>query len=148
MSHAKIVLTAQDADQHTKDMVFEDHARVMIGRAKDCEVCLPADEMHSDVSRHHCMIEIAPPNIRVADLGSRNGTFVNGEPINQSTPEELVDKVDLASQELKDGDEVRLGSTRFYVRVEKPNTEETDVVLDFWTPVEEVLEGHGTSARY
>jgi eukaryotic-like serine/threonine-protein kinase len=148
MSHSKIVLTSHDAEHHTKEMVFEDHARVLIGRAKDCEVCLPADEMHCDVSRHHCMIEIAPPNIRLADLGSRNGTFVNGAMVDHSSPTALADMEELTTLELKDGDEVRLGSTRFYVRVEKPNHEETAVVLDFWTPVEEVLEGHGSSTRY
>jgi eukaryotic-like serine/threonine-protein kinase len=146
MSHTKIVLTSRDAEHHTKEIVFEDHARVMIGRAKDCEVCLPADEMHCDVSRHHCLIEIDPPMVRVADLGSRNGTFVNGALLDQSSPTALVDMASLMTQEVKNGDEIRVGSTRFYVRVENPTNDETEVVLDFWTPVEEVFANQGNSA--
>ncbi|MCG8927315.1 protein kinase [Lentzea sp. CC55] len=48
-------------------------------------------------SRRHCRFTIAPPAVRVHDLGSRHGTHVNGVP---------VDEHDLA-----DGDEVRIGST-------------------------------------
>ncbi|MBC7773606.1 MAG: FHA domain-containing protein, partial [Pyrinomonadaceae bacterium] len=57
-------------------------------------------------SRYHCVIE---PNdnggIRVRDLGSRNGTKVNGERI-------------VADAELNDGDVVKIGKHEFAVHAE------------------------------
>jgi predicted component of type VI protein secretion system len=49
----------------------------LIGRADDCDVRL----IDKSVSRHHCAIavDIAARAIRVRDMESRNGTFVNDE---------------------------------------------------------------------
>ncbi|MEM9445764.1 MAG: FHA domain-containing protein [Verrucomicrobiota bacterium] len=47
----------------------------LIGRAEDCDIILP----DSSVSGHHATITIEPTCIRIADLGSTNGCFVNGE---------------------------------------------------------------------
>lgn len=148
MPHTKIVLTAHDIDHHKQQLVFEDHARVMIGRSKDCEVRLPADELHSDVSRHHCMLEIAPHCLKLSDLGSRNGTYVNGEKIGQRAPDYLTDDSPLEPQEVKDGDEIRVGSTRFVVHVENVGEEETDIELDFYSPFEELLTGYQSSSQF
>ena len=46
----------------------------MIGRSEDAQFCLPHDRFFS---RHHCILEIAPPQAFLRDLGSTNGTFVN-----------------------------------------------------------------------
>jgi adenylate cyclase len=57
-----------------------------------------------DVSKVHCLITGEQGrNFAVRDLGSRNGTFVNGRRIRSKTP-------------LRDGDEIRLGSTRCVFR--------------------------------
>ncbi len=49
------------------------------------------------VSRKHARVILVKDQVIIEDLGSANGTFVNGEPI--------------MSHALKDGDKVRLGST-------------------------------------
>lgn len=52
-----------------------------VGRDPDCEVSLngtPADQL---ISRRHCRLQVDPPIVRVQDLGSRNGTFVNGRTV-------------------------------------------------------------------
>ncbi|MDF0552306.1 FHA domain-containing protein [Kamptonema sp. UHCC 0994] len=50
------------------------------------------EENHRTISRYHCLLDINPPDIRVRDFGSKNGTFVNGKKIGQrqanQTPEE------------------------------------------------------------
>lgn len=48
-----------------------------VGRAHDCRVVLTG----ATVSRHHAVIVIAQREIRVEDLNSRNGTYVNGQKI-------------------------------------------------------------------
>ena len=50
------------------------HGRLAIGRGGDCDLVLDEPEM----SRRHAMIEISAGEIYLRDLGSANGTFVNG----------------------------------------------------------------------
>jgi pSer/pThr/pTyr-binding forkhead associated (FHA) protein len=48
----------------------------LIGRSNDAHLCLSDDKFFS---RNHCLLEITPPHCFLRDLGSTNGTFVNGE---------------------------------------------------------------------
>jgi serine/threonine-protein kinase len=80
----------------------------MIGRSEDSQFWLPHDRYFS---RHHCLLEIAPPQCFMRDLGSTNGTFVNGL------------KVETAH--LKNGDFIQGGETVLEVEVT------ADVVNDF-----------------
>ncbi len=64
---------------------------------------------HSSVSRRHCVIERQGDDFKIRDLGSSNGTFVNGQPVN--------DKV------LKHADQVRIGSIALLFLIEE--TEDT-----------------------
>ena len=50
-----------------------------IGRDLDRTVCLTS----SLVSRQHCSIRKQAESLSIYDLGSRNGTFVNGVPVNE-----------------------------------------------------------------
>jgi pSer/pThr/pTyr-binding forkhead associated (FHA) protein len=50
------------------------HGRLVIGRGADCDLVLDEPEM----SRRHAMIEVNASEIFLRDLGSTNGTFVNG----------------------------------------------------------------------
>lgn len=61
------------------------HGEVVIGRAPDAAIRLD----DTSASRHHARLDLSNGDAaRVADLGSRNGTRVNGEPVN--TPTELL----------------------------------------------------------
>jgi pSer/pThr/pTyr-binding forkhead associated (FHA) protein len=72
--------------------------RLLIGRAEECDV-RPLSE---DVSRRHCEVIVGPAEVWVADLGSRNGTFVNGQRISEKT-------------KVVDGDIVRVGALELKV---------------------------------
>src|SRR5262249_22195323 len=50
---------------------------LFFGRATDCRPKYPY-EGHRAVSRHHCLVEINPPDVRLRDLGSLHGTYVSG----------------------------------------------------------------------
>lgn len=109
--------------------VFDEPTTCIIGRSRDCSIVLPLEAEHLDVSRHHCVIEMAPPSVRVRDLGSLNGTFVNGKKIGQRCacrePEDVARNVQPVVP-LIDGDEVRLGGhTAFRVCIFNPEWENT-----------------------
>jgi len=117
------LIIAQGTDQE-KDLVFQNPTRSVVGRAEDCEIRIPRDVVHMDISRHHCMFEIDPPTLKVRDLGSRNGTFVNGQKIGERSSDELPPDAgweQLPAQELHEGDEVKIGHTLIRVAEVKPS---------------------------
>ena len=66
--------------------------QVVIGRGSDCDIVLPERQ----ASRHHARIERDERGYLLRDLGSKNGTCVNGQ--------EVRDK----PYRLKDGDEIQI----------------------------------------
>ena len=72
---------------------------VTVGRGRDADLVL-ADEL---VSRRHARVTPSGAGAVVEDLGSRNGTFVNGEGIHGPT-------------ELEPGDQLQLGVTLVELR--------------------------------
>jgi eukaryotic-like serine/threonine-protein kinase len=92
--------------------------RCQAGRAFDCFIQFAGTERDKLISRYHCQMEIDPPFVQVRDLGSRNGTYINGK------------KVDLDPQEISDlphpekpgalvnhGDLITLGGTTLQIEV-------------------------------
>ena len=86
--------------QTGRAFTFDQHDTFMIGRSEDAQFCLPQDRFFS---RHHCILEIAPPQCFLRDLGSTNGTFVNG--------------IRVDSAHLKHGDRIQGGETVLEVEV-------------------------------
>jgi len=112
--NARVTLTVVQGVQPGREYDFDGRMICTVGRAGDCSLQLPNDFIHLDVSRHHCLLDVDPPHVRVRDLGSRNGTYVNGIKIGQrprgQTPEEAA-AADLPEQPLHAGDELKVGST-------------------------------------
>jgi pSer/pThr/pTyr-binding forkhead associated (FHA) protein len=75
-------------------------AKFLIGRDKECQLRLHCHR----VSRQHCVLMLDKERIFVEDLHSMNGTFVNGEAIDEL-------------RELSHGDHLRLGSFECTVRI-------------------------------
>src|SRR5262245_39774711 len=70
-----------------------DHKEIVVGRSSDLDMVLVEDM----VSRRHARIACNGSQIVIEDLGSTNGTFVNGEKIKRAT--------------LKEGDRVLIGTS-------------------------------------
>lgn len=71
-----------------------------IGRRQDCDFCLPL----SMVSRRHCEISVSKDQVWVRDLGSRNGTFLNGQRIDETRA--------------KAGDILQIGPVSFVLQID------------------------------
>lgn len=71
--------------------------QLLIGRAEQCDV-RPLSE---EVSRRHCAVTVGPAEVWIEDLGSRNGTFVNGTQIAERTKLSNGDMIRVGSLELK-----------------------------------------------
>lgn len=112
-----------------REFVFAEPATCSIGRSRECTIPLPQELEHLDISRRHCLVEIAPPELRVRDLGSLNGTYVNGQKIGQrDRPPEAWNQQtnELPVVSMSDGDEIRLGEhTVFRVCINNSKQENT-----------------------
>ena len=100
----RVTLNVVAGPQTGRSFTFDQHDTFMIGRSEDSHFCLPHDRFFS---RHHCIVEIAPPQAFLRDLGSTNGTFVNGL---------RVDSI-----YLKHGDRIQGGETVLEVQVAGDN---------------------------
>lgn len=78
-----------------------DHFPFILGRSSACD----HQVFHPMVSRRHCQIVSTQEGVRLADLNSSNGTYVNGRRV-----QETVD--------LTEGDEVHLACLAFRVHYE------------------------------
>jgi len=100
---------------------FTQHDTFLFGRSADCHARL--DPTDAAASRHHFILEVNPPQASLRDLGSLNGTHVNGVRHGgrriDETPEEGARRSapDVA---LRDGDEIRVGETILRVTIEGP----------------------------
>lgn len=75
--------------------VFPVAGLVVVGRAPDCDITVPADE----ISRRHARLKPVGDGLSVEDLESSNGTFINGRRVQQGF--------------LNPGDELQLDAVRF-----------------------------------
>jgi pSer/pThr/pTyr-binding forkhead associated (FHA) protein len=122
---ANITLTAENGPFKGKSYVFTRNQRCLVGRSKDCDFQLPGDFEFMTVSRHHCLLDLEPPRISVLDLGSRNGTYINGLricPYEDRHHRGAALDAPFAQYELADGDELKLADMAFTVHVDVPST--------------------------
>ena len=78
---------------------------MIVGRERDCDIIIPLRQ----VSRRHSLITPAPDGAFLEDLGSKNGTYLNGS---------LVDEPTL----LTDGDEIQISLAQDFIYISSDAT--------------------------
>jgi pSer/pThr/pTyr-binding forkhead associated (FHA) protein len=110
-----LILQATAGDLQGQEFAFRNPGSCILGRSRSCTLRLPGD---ITVSRQHCLLELDTEGVWVQDLGSLNGTFVNGEKIGQRDLR-LGDEtmVQPPRQHLNHGDLLRICNNVFAVRL-------------------------------
>jgi eukaryotic-like serine/threonine-protein kinase len=101
-----VVLRVTAGPYQGKEYVFRRHETFVVGRSSQAQFSVPDDGF---LSRNHFLIEFNPPVCFLRDLGSTNGTKVNG--------------VRIEATRLRDSDLITAGESAFVVRVEDTWTE-------------------------
>jgi pSer/pThr/pTyr-binding forkhead associated (FHA) protein len=111
-----LILKARAGDLFGQEFSLPGPAHCVLGRSRTCTLRLPGD---ASVSRQHCLIEVEDGRAWVQDLGSLNGTQVNGVKIGQREARANPDAtmVQPPRQGLQTGDELRLGAHVFEVEL-------------------------------
>jgi pSer/pThr/pTyr-binding forkhead associated (FHA) protein len=86
-----------------RDNILLDCVLFVVGRHTDSDVTIDS----SRVSRRHCCLAVDRDGILVRDLGSRNGTWVNGRKIKVAV--------------IRRGDELRIAHLRYRLEIEDEN---------------------------
>jgi predicted component of type VI protein secretion system len=98
----------------------------IIGRARGNAVRIPS----AQVSRQHCRLRLADGVVQVEDLGSVNGTFLNGKRV-------------VGREAVRPGDQLDVGPVRFSIdyEISLSALEKLKPEDDFLEPIENVLDG-------
>ena len=80
------------------ELVYLVRGPVTVGRAPENEIAVDEE----GISRRHCRLELRAGTLHLKDLGSTNGTFVNGERVQEA--------------EVGEGDEILVGRGLFRIR--------------------------------
>ncbi len=75
---ADLTLTITNGKWAGRTFVLRGQGTFRIGRASDCDIVFPGNDVFKTVSGHHCALDITAQRIQARDLGSRNGTQLNG----------------------------------------------------------------------
>ena len=114
-----VILRATNGKRKGQEFVLENEADYILGRSRDCSCVL--DDPLGIVSQWHCRIRVHAPFVGIQDLGSRNGTQVNGTSIGRREKgqsfEELLDEGH-AEHPLNDGDTLQIAGYEFQVEFE------------------------------
>ena len=101
---AVLVMFRSDGERRSFSMVRD---MTVIGRREDCDLRIPLGE----VSRKHCRILRDGDSLKLEDLGSSNGTFLNGQRVQEAL--------------LSPGDTIQVGPVVFVLQIDgQPSDDE------------------------
>lgn len=120
---SRVMLTITTGRQAGTQIQLGQRTCCIVGRARQCDPRVPDPKNPPEISRYHFLLDVNPPDVRIRDFGSLNGTYVNELRIGGRKGHEAVaDVLDTNDPEhdLKDGDLIRMVQTTIRVNVETP----------------------------
>jgi pSer/pThr/pTyr-binding forkhead associated (FHA) protein len=120
----EVILVMFKRDGQRKDFTLQ-KKNTVIGRGEDCGLRIPL----LNVSRRHCEIIKGQDELRIRDLASSNGSYVNNRRINETT--------------LKAGDRLVVGPVVFTVQVDGVPQEITPIKTKAQKAADAVSAGPG-----
>jgi hypothetical protein len=128
--NGKVTLTVTKGPNKGAVFEFTEHDTFIFGRLEDCHARIPDD---NEVSRHHFILEVNPPHASLRDLGSLNGTHVNGKKCggreDGETPEEGARRK-YPIVEIRDGTMIAVGKSSIAVAIQQPK-QKADIAPGF-----------------
>lgn len=101
------------------EYVFEEAGGFTFGRSSDCTCVMPEND--DTFSRHHFILEINPPTVALKDLGSLNGTYVNGTKYGGRAMEVAPKDAKIGpAVDLRDSDKVTAGKFELEIVIDAP----------------------------
>ncbi|MDD5134278.1 MAG: FHA domain-containing protein [Phycisphaerae bacterium] len=73
----------------------------ILGRRPDCDLCIPLQV----ISRRHCQLSVEGQSLKIRDLRSSNGTFLNSQKVGDEI-------------EAKPGDRLQVGPLTFTIQID------------------------------
>lgn len=116
----KITLIITDGQYKGKQFTFDSRTTCIIGRNDECNIVVPDTKEYSKISRYHCLLDINPPNIRIRDFGSKNGTYINGQLIGKREKHQSAEegiKLEFPEYDLKNNDTFQLSDSNLTFKV-------------------------------
>jgi pSer/pThr/pTyr-binding forkhead associated (FHA) protein len=114
-----VAISVLTGPHKNRRFTFEGPVRFTVGRAEGCLIRFSGDNRDLMISRRHCEVKIDPPHAQLRDLGSLNGTYLNGKRL-EPTKVKATGRASshaklLAETLLNDGDVVTLGGMSFRI---------------------------------
>src|SRR5258707_12813601 len=111
-------LTVLTGPHKNRRFCFCGPTRCQVGRALDCFVEFSGTQRDQLISRYHWQLDIDPPLIQVGDLGSTNGTYINGKKVAPNPREKaFLRNSETAGLVVNDGELLTIGGTTLRVDV-------------------------------
>ena len=120
----RVILEVIEGPHTGESFEFDQRGTLVLGRKKNKKNKRVDVRIANDpyLSRYHLMMEVSPPDCFLRDIGSTNGTRVNGKSVREA--------------DLKDGDVIRAGHSEIRVRIDKTQPKPTPVPSKPKPPVE------------
>lgn len=107
----RINLSVISGPQSGQIFSFDRHDTFIFGRSSTADCPVPNDGY---LSRHHFILELNPPVCMLKDLGSRNGTKVNGQRV--------------GCVQVRDGDLISAGASQFRMEIDSGTRTDLDSI--------------------
>ncbi|GEM_PF-5442008 len=127
----KMYLKAVAGPLKGKRFGAEEPMSILIGRKDASSILIPGED---DIllSRQHCVLKLEFPDAMLKDIGSRNGTYLNGMKIEKDT-----------EYPIKSGDIIKAGKSVFVVDIVKVKAEGATAKQKRITKIMEAVEVDG-----